>query len=254
MLNAPLTQQVSTLLAASGGEDLSTCGPRDRDRSLPHATSRRVDQDLVPRRVRARLCRPSQAVARAVVTAPPPGRRHPVGQLDGEVASQWTNVPQQPAPDTPPTWSPTCNPSHRGRPPSPRPRNPCRVAAPFPQRPELAERVKNVGEVDAGRGDLHLDLIRPGGTRSNATNSSDSRSPGRRTCSRIPSCSWSTKVVSTLVGTQRSRTQACRVPLAVPPGGFVLLRSPEQLARQLLDAGLLVHVDLRGDADADARC
>ena len=47
MLDAHVAQQLSTLLAAGGGEDLGSRGAGDRDRGLPHATGRGVDQHLV---------------------------------------------------------------------------------------------------------------------------------------------------------------------------------------------------------------
>ena len=69
----------------------------------------------------------------------------------------------------------------------------------------------------------------PGGTRSNATSSIDSRSPGVRICRRIPSCSWSTTVVRRSSGRSGVGRKPRRVPLAVPPRGFVLFGSAEQL-------------------------
>ena len=47
VLNTHVAQQLSTLLAARGGEDLGSCGAGDRDRRLPHAAGRGVDQHLV---------------------------------------------------------------------------------------------------------------------------------------------------------------------------------------------------------------
>ena len=63
MLNTHVAQQLSTLLAARGGEDLGSRGAGDRDRRLPHAAGRGVDQHLSPALIRARSCRPYQAVA-----------------------------------------------------------------------------------------------------------------------------------------------------------------------------------------------
>ena len=48
-------------------------------------------------------------------------------------------------------------------------------------------------------------------------------------------------------GRSGARAQARRVPLVVAPGGFVFSRPGEQqLPHQLLDAGLLVNVDVGG--------
>ena len=47
MLNTHVAQQLPTLLAAGGGEDLGSRGAGDGDRRLPHATGRGMDQHLV---------------------------------------------------------------------------------------------------------------------------------------------------------------------------------------------------------------
>ena len=47
MLNTHVAQQLSTLLAAGGGEDLGPRGAGDGDRRLPHTPGRGVDQHLV---------------------------------------------------------------------------------------------------------------------------------------------------------------------------------------------------------------
>ena len=49
-----------------------------------------------------------------------------------------------------------------------------------------------------------------------------------------------------LLGAQRSGGQPRRIPRAVSPGGLVLLRPDEQLPRQLLGIGGVVHIDLGG--------
>ena len=50
VLDSHVAQQFSPLRAARGGEDLGSCGAGDRDRRLPHAAGRGVDQHLVARR------------------------------------------------------------------------------------------------------------------------------------------------------------------------------------------------------------
>ena len=44
VLNTHVVQQLSTLLAAGGGEDLGSRGAGHRDRRLPHAPGRGMDQ------------------------------------------------------------------------------------------------------------------------------------------------------------------------------------------------------------------
>ena len=48
-----------------------------------------------------------------------------------------------------------------------------------------------------------------------------------------------------LLGPQRAGEQPRGVPVAVSPGGLVLFRSAEQLARKLFGVGPVVEVDLR---------
>ena len=47
MLNTHVAQQLPTLLAARGGEDLGTRRAGDGDCRLPHPTGRGMDQHLV---------------------------------------------------------------------------------------------------------------------------------------------------------------------------------------------------------------
>ena len=70
VLDSHVAQQLSTLLAARRGEDLGSRGAGDRDRRLPDAAGRRSGSaPCRPTMIRARSCRPYQAVAIAVVTA-----------------------------------------------------------------------------------------------------------------------------------------------------------------------------------------
>ena len=86
----------------------------------------------------------------------------------------------------------------------------------------------------------------PGGTRSNATNSSDSRSPGVRICSRMPSRSCSTTVVCRSSGRSgpgaaaRCTTRRCARRSRPPPNRSAAAAPPAR------PSVVVVHVDLGG--------
>ena len=117
---------------------------------------------LSPEVIRASSCRPCHAVACAVATAAASCSASPVGRVVARLASQVTNVPQQPLADTPPTRSPTLV-SRHARPD--RGDHAGEVRAQLRQAPVearvAAEGDQDVGEVDARRGHRDLDLARP---------------------------------------------------------------------------------------------
>ena len=104
MLDPYVAQQLSTLVAASGGEDFGSCRAGDRYGCLAYAAGRRVDQDLVARG------NPGQIVQgipgggmRGTRLRPPDASVSPAGNVTASRASHVTNVAQQPFPEKPPT-------------------------------------------------------------------------------------------------------------------------------------------------------
>ena len=163
-------------------------------------------------------------------------------------ASQVTNVAQQPFLEKPPTRSPTWWSATSG---------PTAVTTPTKSTPssgstlvdggESAHGHEHIREVQAGCRDRDLDLSWP---RRNAvdcnqfhrfqvTGGADSQA---HTAFRVIDDSG-----VPLVGTQRTRTQARRIPLPVAPRRLVFVQAAEQFSRQLLGVGVVVHIDL-GDA------
>ena len=226
MLDTHVAQQCSPLLAAGRGEDLGSRGAGDRDRRLPDAAGGGVDQHLVAGADPGQIVQavPGGGVrgghrGRLVVGQARRQRRGQAGvtgdergpaTVGGHAADVVTDlVVGDVGPDRG---------HHAGEIDAQLRRCPVEAGVP-------AERDQDVGEVDAGRGDRDLDLSGPGGTRSNAANSIVSRSPGVRICRRMPSCGVVHDGGSPLLGAQRCRAQARRVPLAVAPGGLVLVRA-----------------------------
>ena len=158
-----------------------------------------------------------------------------------------TNVAQHPLGDTPPTRSPTLWSVTSA---------PTAVTTPAKSVPGCGSCPSAVGywpNAANTSAKLMLDAVTatsicpgPGATRSNATNSMVCRSPGVRSCRRMPSRVWSTRVVRPSSARSAVGAQARRVPLVVAPGGLVLVGAGQQLARHLLGAGLLVDVDVGG--------
>src|SRR5689334_7229043 len=107
MLNAHVAQQLTTLFAPRGGEDLGSDCTGDRDGRLSDAACRGVNQHAITAADSRQIVQAVQAVAWAVVVAAASPSVRPSGNLTARLASQVTKVLQHPLPERPPTRSPT---------------------------------------------------------------------------------------------------------------------------------------------------
>ena len=247
MLNAHVAQQLSTLLAAGGGEDLGSRGAGDRDCRLPHAPGCGVDQHLVAAVDAGQLV---QAVPGGGGRGGHRGRLR-VGQAGRQRDGQARVAGDEGAPAAVGgqaadmvadlvvghVWS------DRGH-------HPGEIGAQLWQLPleggVTAERDQHVGEVDAGRADRDLDLSRP---RRNPVAGNKFHRLQIAGCADLQAHPVVLMVGDgglPLLGEQRSGAQPRGVPRAVSPGGLVFFGPAEQLLRQLLGVGGFVHIDLGG--------
>ena len=238
---------MSTLLAAGGGENLGSRGAGDGDCRLSHAAGPGVDQHLVPGPDAGQIVK---AVPGGGVRGGHRGRllvgqagRQGDGQAcvagdEGGPAAVGAQTPDMVADLVVGDVRPD-----RGH-------HPGEVGAQLRQPPVeggvTAERDQHVGEVDAGRADRDLDLARSRRNPFAGNEFHRLQITGRPDLQTHPVVLMVGDGGVPLLGAKRSGGQARRIPLAVPPGGLVLLGPAEQLPRQLLGIGGFVHIDLGG--------
>ena len=247
MLNTHVVQERSPLRAAGRREDRRSRGAGDRDRRLSHATGRGVDQHLVTGPDPGEVM---QAVPGGGIRG---GNRGGlcVGQVRRQRRGQAGVTGDECAPATVGGYAPDMvadpvigdirpNRRHHAR----------EIDAQLRQLSVdagvSAERDQDIGEVDAGCADSDLDLPRPWldpveRDELHGLQVAGGANPQPHTVVLAVDDGG-----SPLLGAQRGGAKARGEPRAVSPGGLVLVRAGQQLARHQLGVGLLVDVDLGG--------